>query len=41
VVTVHVGNENAADLTGFEVTTQQLMLGALTTVKQPNFGTLG
>jgi hypothetical protein len=36
-----MGDENPADLTDFEVTTQQLMLRAFPTVKQPDFGALG
>lgn len=41
VIAVHVGNENAADLTGSQVTAQQLVLGGFTAVKEPNFLALG
>jgi hypothetical protein len=37
---MHVGDEDAAKLTGFEVAAEELMLSALTAVKQPDFGTL-
>jgi hypothetical protein len=37
VIAVHVGDENAAELTSFEVAAQQLMLSAFATVKQPEF----
>jgi hypothetical protein len=36
-----MGDKYAADLANFEVATQQLMLGAFTTIKQPDFCALG
>jgi hypothetical protein len=41
MVSVHVGDENAANLARFELTAQKLMLGTLATVKQPDLCPLG
>lgn len=37
VVTMHMGDKNAAELADFQITPQDLMLGSFATVKQPQF----
>lgn len=40
MIPMHVGNKDPANLAGLKLTPQELMLSTLTTIKQPNFGSL-
>jgi hypothetical protein len=41
VIAVHVGDEDAANLGGFDVAAEELVLSAFAAVKEPNFSPLG